>query len=225
LPNSIKETEYLFKKGVTEFLTDPVFAFCLNIPVSILTGLLSNYFQKLLERKKGNVEAIVINKQNIIIKLVENNQSYHYDGKLCSKESIKELQKKTKITQTEFAKSFEIKSPYSEYPIPIFLEHTPRIVGWCSIYQDEFGLRTEGEIIDKTVRRRIDQGRINGASVAGIAKRTKCSICGLNFIKCDHITGLMYDGKECTNLIIKSDFIEVSLVKKPVNERCLIGLK
>lgn len=218
-PENNQPIEYLYKKGYEEFFANPVNMFLVGIPVSIITNIISNKIQKLLDKKE------TINKTNINIHIDNSTQVYNYLGEPLAKNNKKNVEKKRKELQDGFQKCFEIKSPNNKYPIPIFLEHKPKIVGWCALWPDDIGLKSEGIITDKIVKKRISQNRLNGASVTGIATETECSICKTDFVYCEHIPGKKYNGKKCHNTIIKTDFVETSIVKKPINSECLIGWK
>ncbi len=98
-------------------------------------------------------------------------------------------------------------------------------LGWCSLYADDDGLKAEGMITDKVIKRRIKQKRLNGMSVTGIAKKTECSICKKSYTECNHVAENEYDNKGCYNTIIETDFVETSIVKEPINSECLVNIK
>lgn len=217
-PENDLPLEYLYKKGLAEIFADPVNITLIGIPITIITTLVSNKIQKMLDKDEN------INKSNINIYIDNSSKTYNYLGEvhLNNKKIVSEKRLKLK---KGFDKCFEIKSPYEKYQTPIFLEHQPKIVGWCSLWPDDFGLKSEGIITDKIVRKRISQNRLNGASVTGIATKTECSICKSNFVNCDHIPGEKYNKKKCSNTIIETDFVETSIVKQPINSECLLGWK
>lgn len=218
-PENDQPIELLYKKGVMEFFADPVNVTLIGIPIAILTSIISNQIQKLLDKKK------TINKSNVNILIDNSTNVYNYLGELQDKNNNKLVTKKRKELKDGFERCFEIISPYKDYPIPIFLEHKPKIVGWCSLRADDKGLKSEGIITDKTVKRRMSQNRLNGASITGIATKTECSICKSNFVYCEHIAGKTYNWEECINTIIETDFVETSIVKEPINPECLLGWK
>lgn len=225
LPNNKVSIEYLFKKGVRDFLSDPLNIVLIQIPIGIATSLMANYIQELIA-KKLNYKAgsrIKINSENIT--LIHSNHFFDIHGIKITKNIYNSKINNHKKKAEKFNKFISLNSPFFEYPAPIFLEHEPVIVGWCTLYVDETGLRTEGVITNEIIKRRVSQGRYKGASVTGIAKVTECSICKENFINCNHIAGQIYNDKECTNKILEADFIEMSLVKEPINQNCVIGLK
>lgn len=223
LPSDDRPVEYLFKKGFAEYFSDPVIMFLVGIPSSIILNIVSNYIQRLLDRDKG-VE-VKINVKNFVV--IEN-QNNHYDcrgGRIKTKE-FKKLVENGKLTKESFGRQFAKQPPYFDKPVPMFYEHRPKIVGWCRPIIDDKGIRVEdGVIKDREIMKKLDKGKIKGASVCGIATRTICSICNENFVECEHLPGEIYDGEECYNQVYKADLVEVSLVKTPVNPECLIGLR
>lgn len=218
-PEDDRPIEYLYKKGLTQLFADPINVILIGIPISIVTNIISNKIQKLIDGEEK------IDKSNINIKIDNSNNVYNYLGEPQDKDNVKSIIKRRKEDKEGFNKRFEIKSPRGDYPIPIFLEHKPRIVGWCKLWSDEIGLKSEGFITDKIVKRRISQNRLNGASVTGIATKAECSICSLNYVECNHIAGEKYNNNICSNFIIKTDFVETSIVKTPINSQCLLGWK
>src|SRR6478752_120969 len=62
-PEDDKPLEYLYKKGFSEFFADPVNIFLAGIPITIITNIISNQIQKILDKKE------TINKTNINIQI------------------------------------------------------------------------------------------------------------------------------------------------------------
>lgn len=58
------------------------------------------------------------------------------------------------------------------------------------------------------------------ASVGGIIKESKCSICNKDYEECEHLKGKMYNGKLCVRKIHKLELEEVSIVENPANKLC-----
>lgn len=220
LPDNEQPIEILYKKGLAEFFADPIFIALLGIPIGIITSIVSNKIQKLIDSldKKET-----INQEHLIIQI--DNSTHNYLGENFPKEKKKMIKKKRKELKDGFERCFQIKSPKPKFPTPIFLEHKPKIIGWCSLSTDDNGLKAEGMITDKVIKRRIKQNRLRGMSVTGIAKKTECSICKKSYTECNHVAGNKYDNKGCYNTIIETDFVEASIVKKPINSECLVNMK
>lgn len=221
LPENIKKTELLYRKGLTEIFTDPLIMILLGIPIGVITNIISDKIQNLIRKLKTKEE---INPNNLIIKVDNSTNYYNYLGNEFPKDYPEKISKKKKKIQKAFTNSFEIKPPNANYLTPIFLEHKPKIVGWCSLFTDDQGLKAEGFLTDKIVKKRIKQNRLNGMSVTGIAKKTRCSICNKSYVKCNHVAGEVYEGKKCHNTIVKTDFVETSIVKEPINKECLVNM-
>jgi len=218
-PDNEQPIQYLYKKGIAEFFSDPIYITLIDIPIEILTNIISNQIQKLFDKKE------TINKSNINITIDNSIKTYNYLGEPQKKGTRKLITKKRKELKEGFDRCFEIKSPYDDLPTPIFLEHKPKIVGWCELWSDDIGLRAKMKITDKVVKRRISQNRLNGMSVTGIATKTECSICKSDFAYCKHIPKKKYNGKKCYNTIMETDYVESSIVKEPINSQCLIDYK
>jgi len=54
-----------------------------------------------------------------------------------------------------------------------------------------------------------------GFSVGLVIREAECSICGRDPDGCPHITGRMYNGKQCFRVIKRWDLLDVSLVDRP----------
>jgi hypothetical protein len=223
IPDDGSPAEYLFKKGVRDLFQNPIFITAFTISMSILSNLISNWIQKLIDKDKRLTNKN-IHTENIIINTKEVNKYYQLDGKEITTR-IKKLNNVNKSKDQFIIEKLNLISPFPEFPTPLFLEHKPKIVGWVLLNIDKNELRFKGIVTDKTTRKRINQKELRGASVTGIATKTECSICKSNYILCNHISGTIHDGIECVNLIVKADIIEISLVKEPINGKCLIDLK
>jgi hypothetical protein len=62
--------------------------------------------------------------------------------------------------------------------------------------------------------------RMMFASAGGIIKKTRCSICGLEYEDCEHLKGKMYFGELCVREIHEIDLEEVSMVENPASKLC-----
>lgn len=215
--NDKRPIEYLFKKGEISFLSDPIVQLIISVPSGIIIGLITNMIQKRIEKEKHSTNVIIIdNSTNTII------NSFN---KKISKGALKDTTKKKKSYANSIEECLKVKSPYPGLPFPILLDHKPIIIGWCRLADTDVALEIEkGIITDKNVYRKMQNGKYKGGSITGIAKISTCNICNSNYVDCNHIAGNTYDGKECTNSIVEADFIEVSIVKEPVNTQTFIKL-
>lgn len=222
IPENNKPVQYLYKKGFSDFFSNPVYAFLAGIPTSIIFNIVSNYIQKSIDKWKQTDEI----KNNIIIINNSTTEIINLNQKIISKSEINDKQKKSKKLKYEFDKCFSLKSPYKNLQTPIFLEHKPRVIGWCRLKATHTTLEFDDAIIfDSSIQRKIKNGKIKGASLTGIAEKSVCSICKLDYIECNHITGDIYNNTMCINEIHEATIVEVSLVKEPINKECLINIK
>jgi hypothetical protein len=216
LPLNNQPVQYIFRKGVMEFLSDPLNFTLVNIAVPIVTNIISNYVQKGID--KYFVKSLNKDKNIIILNENNSNKSYNINGEIVSQDQIDFRNSKIIETQIKFKNAFNLAPPKGYPPVPIFYEHKPEIVGWCFLKINSKGiLIEEGKITNTKVRDKISKGKIKGLSVTGIATKTECSICKGDFITCPHF------GEGVNNRIQKADFIEVSLVKIPINKECLVS--
>jgi phage head maturation protease len=72
---------------------------------------------------------------------------------------------------------------------------------------------------------RIENGELKGFSIGGLVTKSVCQICGCDYVECLHITGEVYEGVTCSNIIEKCDLAEVSVVQDPANPLCNIKFK
>ena len=225
-PNDGRPIEYLYKKGFSEFLSDPSNLFILSAVSSLVTGVtvtliteaIKNYLVKSAKVPNTTSNIFISKDANLIIDL---------NGvKIASNSEIADGRIRRKKISNDFRKIFEMPRPYADLPIPILFNHKPRLVGWCSAESDKLGMKiTDGYIFDKAVKRKVDSGKYNGLSVTGIATKIVCDTCGLNYIDCNHITGETYRNTSGSTTIHNSDFIEISVVREPINTGAFIKLR
>lgn len=58
------------------------------------------------------------------------------------------------------------------------------------------------------------------ASAGYLIKKTKCSICGLEYEDCNHLKGKFYSGELCVREIHEAELEEVSVVENPASKLC-----
>lgn len=221
-PENYQPIQYLYKKGFHDFFSDPLYAFLAGIPTSVVFNIISNYIQRYIDKQKQTDEV----KNNIIIINQTTNEIVNLNQKAISKSEIQDKKKKSKKVQSAFDKCFSFKSPYIHLPTPIFLEHKPKVIGWCRLKATHTKLEFDDSIIlDKKVFKKIKENKIKGGSLTGIAEKSICSICKTDYVMCNHIAGQIYDGLACVNEIHEATIVEVSLVKEPINKECLVSLK
>lgn len=220
-PENNQPVQYLFKKGIHEFFSDPLYAYLAGIPTSVILNIASNYIQKSIDKWNQTDK----NKKNIIIINQTFNEIIDLNKKTVTRSEIFDKKNKSKKKKDAFKRCFSRLSPYSHLPTPIFIEHKPQIIGWGRLKVSDEALEIEEcKILDKTIKRKIKNGKIKGASVTGIAEKSICNICQQNYVDCNHITGEIYNGKRCANEIHEATFVEVSLVSVPINSHCILKM-
>lgn len=220
-PENNQPIQYLYHKGALEFFSNPVYAFLTGIPVSVIVNIISNYVQRAIDKWNQPDEI----KNNIIIISNESRQVIDANQKVISLSEINDKKTKSKKYKEEFDKCFSLVSPYKNLPTPIFLNHKPKVVGWCRLKATFTTLEFDDAIvIDKPTQKKINEGKIKGASLTGIAEKSICSICNTNYVECNHVTGDIYNNVKCSNQIHEATIVEVSFVKEPINKKCVISL-
>lgn len=221
LPDDETPIHYLIHKGDPTFLGDPLFAYLIGIPTSIITSLFAAW---LYERRPRNRTPET---SGIVLQVEEDGKSLFYSetgGQVSEAHAERVIQQIQSIADNLNA----LRRARAEDPlhrVPICIEHSGEIIGWTHVQEDEHGLRMKDGIFkDPAIWERIDSGELRGCSIGGIATRSECSICGNDYAECNHISGLEYEGKICVNTIKKCNLAEVSLVREPVNQGCLIDL-
>lgn len=215
------ELEYFTEKGFRKFISDPVNVFLVGIPLNIFLGILN---AGLYDQVKGQESNGVVS-EKLIIHEDKNGATVTYseNGLPLSAEKMKEI-----IDEASKKRIVQNPSPISpdpsQYPCPVYLEHTSKIVGWCYPYEENNELHVKSKFTDDETWGKIRKGELKGFSIGGIVTNSKCSICGEQYIKCNHITGQKYNGKKCINNIIAPTLCDISIVSDPVNTNCLINL-
>jgi hypothetical protein len=200
------------QKDVQEFLSNPVNVVLIGIPISIITGVIANWLFSRFNRIPTNDEV------HILIETDENGRRVRYDhtGKEITDERFKILSKMINANYNAVRPFPTVMS--KGYPaIPIYLEHTTKVVGWIDeIVKDTEGLRVKGaHITDDETLDRIKEGELKGWSIGGLMHKGMCTICGQDYLECLHIAGHDYDGKSCSVRIDNFSIAEISVVKDP----------
>jgi protein-tyrosine-phosphatase len=217
--------EYYVRKGEFDILKDPLFLQLISIPIGILVNLASAWLLRRSAKEKidsASAEA------NIAVKVLDNGRAQVYDhaGREVSEEREREVVELHRAQAEAMTVLGNARSPHQDMPFPICLEHTSKIVGWARLREDEKGLRADPAVIDDDETwERIQQGELQGLSIAGMVQDSECSICERDYVECNHISGLEYGGAVCVNTIKQLHLIEVSIVRQPVNPDCLINMR
>jgi hypothetical protein len=212
-PEDGSELTYATQKGLREFLADPIIMLVVGIPISVMVNLLSTWLYEKFKRLPNDEDI------NIILEVDENGERirYNHKGNQISEKKFKSVLKLMERRVQEYEKSQALVPPDPTRPVPIFLEHTDKLIGWGQVLTDEVGLKLKSvEIIDKKTSKRVAKGTLEGISIAGLIDNSTCTICEGKYVECNHIGGKEYEGEECAIRVDGILLTEISFVKKPV---------
>ena len=148
---------------------------------------------------------------------------YDLDGSRVEEGEVRAQLDAARARATEWGRSLSLKSPdLEECPAPIFLEHTSRVVGWAAPSVDDRGLRVKTRIHDDETWDRVQKGELRGFSVGLLVHGSVCSICGSDYVECNHVSNLEYEDNRCKAHLTDLDLAEVSIVREPVNPLAVI---
>ena len=213
-PEDGTKLNYFVEKGLRELLSDPVYAFVIGIPTSLVLNLIANWVCHLRRSPKPD-------EVNVVLEFDEggNKVRYSESGRPVSDERFNSMLSALEDRKHRFEESRKLTSPYPGYFIPIHLEHTGKVVGWSKgfIFNDQkkaIGVDTT-KICDDETWERIERHELRGFSIAGIVSNAKCLICREEYVNCNHIAGIKYNGEKCT-VRATTRPAEISIVKDPV---------
>jgi hypothetical protein len=222
-PAQIKKLNYYVEKGLREILADPILLYVIGISTSILTGLISARLYDIWRKPPEK------NETQLIIEFDEdgNKVRYSQSGENVSDEKFASILRSLDERAAAYKNSRENSSPLPNRLYPVYLEHSSKIVGWAeNVVTKSGGLYLEGlQITDPEVQKLVENGYLTGVSVAGIVKKSTCSVCNSDFIECNHIPKKVYNGKECLVRIDDFAIAEFSLVKDPIHPMARIARK
>jgi len=201
------------ENGLRDVLSDPVVLILINISINVFTGVLSNLLWPRLGRWRSRFYA------PIVLEVPSGRFRGKYDqyGNCLPKRDCLDESDRCQTRAQRYWKSRLLPSPYPEHPEPIFLEHTNRIVGWGCLSIDEFGVCVDAHIDDPETLRRLETGELKGFSFGALIYDSECSVCGRQYVDCNHITSMLYKDSECYTTIYGADLAEVSVVSDPAN--------
>lgn len=217
LPEDERPLQWLTYKGVGDLINDPVVFEVGSTIYDIVLGLISAWVygrwnkSRDSDRPKSDLRLAIESARN------GKKVRAHYDGKKLSDAQYAEMLHFALEKQQAISKIFAQPPPDSDYPWPVFLEHTTKHVGWAKIWQTDPGLRTETQLFDSVTQERVEEGDLTSLSIAGIVRQSECSTCLNEYAKCPHIAGESYDAQECSVHIKGIDICDFSIVKNPVN--------
>jgi len=222
-PDDGSKLNYTTEKGLKEFLADPVHMLIVGMPIGVVVHILSTWLYQRFKRIPTTEEV------NIVLEVDEQGSRirYNHRGEPMSEKKFQAILRVFERKAQRYEQSQAIAAPDPIRPVPIFLEHTDKLVGWGRVARAEHGLRlNDVQITHKKTLKRMEEGTLGGLSVGVLIHDSICSICNRQYVDCNHITGQLYDGEEWTNRIEGVSLAETSLVKKPVQPRAKIeGIK
>lgn len=222
-PEKIQKLNYYVEKGLREILADPILMYVIGIPTSIITGLMSAWLYDIWRKPPEK------NETQLVIEFEENGNKVRYSqsGESVSDEKFASILKSLDERAIAYKKSRENSTPLANRLYPVYLEHSSRIIGWAeNVITKSGGLYLEGlQITDPEVQSLVENGYLTGVSVAGIVKKSTCSVCNSDYIECNHIAKKIYGGKECLVRIDDFAIAEFSLVKDPIHPMARIVKK
>jgi hypothetical protein len=219
--NPSHELNYHSTKGVREWLSDPVIFTLVGIPLSIVCGVISNVLCNKFVGKK-------LSRTDLVLELDNDGTRAHYacDGTPLEDRQFDALLGAIQERHRVHPSETQLRSPYPDRQVPLFLEHTGQVVGWGKVIADDRGLMVEDAVItDAEVWRRVTQGSLKGFSIGVLVREARCEICRESYFECSHIAGQNYDGAPCHVRLTKVDLAEVSIVENPVNPLAQIHWK
>jgi hypothetical protein len=215
VPDNGSRVYQLRRKGVTELFADPVLVYLLDIPLKFIIGVIAGLTVRRLlsgsESKGGQVHLLLESEQD------GKKMRFDYKGRPLADTEFQSIIAAFKTQQQSFGESFRVTSPDPARPKPIFLEHTPRIVGWGRVFLDKSGkLMVDAKGTDDETWEKTRNGVIKVFSWGGLVGQTVCSICQEEYLDCNHVAGKKYKGKECVVRLEQVEMAEISLVSDPV---------
>lgn len=224
-PEDGTKLNWFTRKGFEEVFC-PVVIQALDVTKDVVVGVLSAWLFSRLERLKragvvreqpGSLPVFVQERKGA------NTQFYRLDGSPVNEADVRAEFAAARSSAEEWGRALTLKSPNpEEFPAPIFLEHTSRVVGWAAPTVDDRGLRVKTWLQDDETRDRVQKWELRGFSVGLLVHESVCLICGSDYVDCNHVSGREYDGKRCGVNLNGIDLAEVSIVKEPINPLAII---
>ena len=212
LPDDGTRLNWRQENGLRQLLQDPIILLCISIPLNVLTSLLATIAWENTGRWKTRRSAPIF----IDIPSGKEKGLYRTNGKQVMQDVPAQTDERREW-ELSYAKTRSIPPPQEEFPEPILYEHTDRIVGWGRLSTDEVGLKVAARISDPGIRMKLDSGELQGFSFGALIYDSECSVCGKQYVNCNHIAGRTYGQVECIATIKGADLAEISVVAQPAN--------
>ena len=222
VPDDGSKLHYVAQKGIKELFSDPIFMYVVGIATNIICNFATDWIKSLMRRESKQDDPCVIiraDKQGTLI-------SRDHKGHLISEKRLQAVRKLQRKKESEFRKSLNQRSPFSDLPTPIYLNHSGIIIGWGKVSKYETGLKVDdARIINAEVSKKVKAGELEGFSIAGLVYESECSVCGNEYTECNHFSGQTYDGIECIVEVKAMHLAEISIVKSPAQPLATVHLR
>jgi len=156
-PDDGSKLNYTTEKGVKEFLADPIHMLIVEMPIGVVVHILSTWLYQRFKRIPNTEEV------SILLEVDQQGTRIRYDhtGKPLSEKKFQAILRLFETKARRYEESQRITPPDPLRPVPIFLEHTDKLVGWGRMAKDEKGLRlNDVEITHKNTLRRRAEGTL-----------------------------------------------------------------
>lgn len=210
------KVDYVSRKGFGQLLSDPVIVFIAGVAASVAVNLASSWLYDLLRRTKPQAP-VISDGLDLVIEVDESGKRLRYDhkGREISDARFESILSRMNDRQNAYTRTLQIPSPNSTLPVPIYLEHSDKIIGWASVGLDDNGLVVrQAQIHDDATWERVQAGELKGFSIAGLVAECKCEKCGKDFRDCSH--GAYHGETDVLNHITQFDICEISVVSEPI---------
>jgi hypothetical protein len=217
----LDEVNYVARKGMEHFLSDPIFLEFVGVAKELAICLVAAWLYDLAQKRSD--KRSILRNEKVVISISEDGRTLHYDskGNAISEKKFKALVDLMQKRQKAYKRSVQESPPDPELPFPIYLEHSAKIVGWARLEEGDRGIKVApAEILDKETRTRIKNGDLTGFSIAVLVLKAKCERCGKDYRTCEH--GDATQANETVVHLTGLDLCECSVVKTPVNPKAII---
>jgi hypothetical protein len=172
-PDDGSQLQYSTEKGLREFLADPIHMLIVGIPIATVVNILSSWLYERFMKVPSPEEV------TIVLEVDEKGSRTRFDHKEkpMSEKRFQSILRVLERRTERYEGSQAIKPPDATRPVPIFLEHTDKLVAWGRASLDEKGLRLcDVEVIHKRTLKKLNKGTLEGLSVAALVHDSICSI-------------------------------------------------
>ncbi|HET9711894.1 MAG TPA: hypothetical protein VFP64_08430, partial [Pyrinomonadaceae bacterium] len=138
-PDDGTTLNYSTEKGLRAFLSDPLYIVLVGIPISVVVNIVSNWLYDRFKRVPSAEQA------SIIFEIDDHGMRVRYDhaGRPMTDKRFESILKVFERRAKRYAESQAMVPPDPTRPVPLFLEHTTKLVGWGRAGLDENGLRLD----------------------------------------------------------------------------------